>query len=156
MLNDRCAGIYGNYDSITGQPLEAGRDQGHVQSGLAWTAEGARVIKNQGGDLFGFDNNLLLRAAEYTAKYNLNNTVDYDPKVFRCEAVLVGGPWTQISTANRGIGVPAWDIIYYEYVASKQLNAPWTTKAKAARGFEGAPTSNIDDLPGWGDLIWAQ
>jgi hypothetical protein len=132
MLNDRCAGIYNNYDSGTGQPLEAGRGQGQAQSGLAWTVEGDRVIKNPGDDLFGFNNNLLLRGAEYTTQYNLNNTVTYDPKVFRCEAVLVGGPWTEIATANRGIGVPAWDIIYYEYVVARGDRARWTTKAKAA------------------------
>jgi hypothetical protein len=123
---------------------------------LAWTVEGDRVIKYPGGDLFGFYNNLLLCGAEYTAQYNLNNTVTYDPKVFWCEAVLVGGPWTEIATANRGIGVPAWDIIYYEYLVARGDRAPWTTNAKAARGFEGAPTSNIDGLPGWGDLIWTR
>jgi hypothetical protein len=155
MLNDRWAGIYNNYDSRTGQPLEAGHGQSHAQSGLAWTVEGDRVIKNP-DDLFGFDNNVLLRGAEYTAQYNLNNTVTYDPKVFRCEAVLVGVPWTEIAAANRGIGVPARDIIYYEYVEARGNRVRWTTKAKAAWGFEGTPTSNIYDLPGWADLIWAR
>ena len=154
MYNDLCAGIYGNYDSATAQPLEAGRDQGHVQSGLSWTANAAKVIQNQGGDLFRFDNNLLLRAAEYTAKFNLNNTVPYNPKIYRCEAVLVDGPWPVISTANQGMKLPVWDIIYYEYVVKRGLSAPYTTKAKAAYGFEG-PLSNNDGYTSWGDLIWA-
>jgi hypothetical protein len=38
-------------------------------------------------------------------------------------------------------------------VVARGEMAPWTTQAKAARGFEGARTSNVDDLPGWRDLI---
>ena len=143
MYNDLCAGIHGNYDSATAQPLEAGRDQGHIQSSLSWTAQAAKVIQNQGsGDLFGFDNNLLLRAAEYTAKFSLNHTVDYNAKFYRCEAILVSGPWFVISTANKGFLLPVWDTLYYEYAVKRGLSAPYTTQAVAQYGFEGSLPNN--------------
>lgn len=124
-------------------------------SGIAWTAYGARVAQTQGSDLYGLYDNLLLKASEYTAKYNLNETVPYDPKWYRCEAVLVAGPWANISAQNRGVTnqAPVWDIIYYQYVVKRKLKAPWTTKAKQAEGFEGAVKGS--DHPSWGDLIWA-
>jgi hypothetical protein len=96
-----------------------------------------------------------LKASEYTAKFNLNESVPYDPRWYRCEAVLVGGPWQNISREAYGItpARPVWDILYYEYVARRGLDGPWTTKAKEATGFEGH--LDTGDLPSWGDLIWA-
>lgn len=49
----------------------------------------------------------------------------------------------------------AQDLLYYQYVVNRGLSAPWTTKAKQAEGFEGARSLNLNDLPSWGDLIWA-
>lgn len=71
---------------MTGQGAETGRDQRHSQGGLGWAAETARVAQSQGTDLYGFGDNILLKAAEYTALYNLGNDVPYDPKFYRCEA----------------------------------------------------------------------
>ena len=93
MYNDLCAGIHGSYDSATAQPSEAGRDPCHVKLSLSQTANAAKVIKNQGsGELFDFDNNLLLRVAEYTVKFSFNHTVNYNAKLYRNGAVLVDGP----------------------------------------------------------------
>jgi hypothetical protein len=61
-------------------------------------------VQSQDEDIYQLENNLLLNAAEYTAKYNLNETVPYDPKFYRCEAILINGPWAEISPFNRGIG----------------------------------------------------
>lgn len=110
--NDLCAGLRGNYDMETGQGAETGRDQGHSMTGLGWAAEAARVIQSQGTDVYSFGNNLILRAAEYTAKYNLGNDVPYDPKFYRCEAILINGPWAAPSNISRGIvGSPkVWDV----------------------------------------------
>ncbi|KAJ5769217.1 hypothetical protein N7520_003776 [Penicillium odoratum] len=57
------------YNPTTGQSVESGRDQGHTQSGIAWTAYGARVAQSQGVDLYGIGDNRLLKGSEYTAKY---------------------------------------------------------------------------------------
>ncbi|RHZ54714.1 hypothetical protein CDV55_104079 [Aspergillus turcosus] len=154
-IQDNCAGLFAQFNPETGQSGEAGRDQSHTMSGIGWAAYGARVGQSQGVDLYGLGHNLLLKAAEYAAKYNLNETVEYDPKWARCEAVLVNGPWATISEQNRGVTNqnPIWDILYYQYVVKRKVKAPWTTKAKEFEGFEGAVSSN--DHPSWGDLIWA-
>ncbi|KUL89563.1 hypothetical protein ZTR_04477 [Talaromyces verruculosus] len=108
--------------------------QQHTQGGLGWTAEAARVVQSQGTDLYSFDKNLLLRAAEYTAKYNLGYDVPYDQNFYRCEAILVNGPWSGPSTIGRGYeeSPAVWDILYYQYVVKRGLNAPWTTRMKKA------------------------
>ncbi|PSN67744.1 chondroitin AC/alginate lyase [Corynespora cassiicola Philippines] len=157
LINNPCTSVFAQYHPETGQSGESGRDQAHVQSGIAWTAMAMRTAQSQGSDLYGLGDDLLLRAAEYTAKFNLNGTVPYDPKWFRCEAVLVNGPWKTISYDKFGITnqLPVWNIIYYQYAKRRGLNTPWTKKAKVAAGFEGAVTSNLNDHPSWGDLIWS-
>ncbi|KAL5316093.1 hypothetical protein ACEPPN_016970 [Leptodophora sp. 'Broadleaf-Isolate-01'] len=161
--NDICGGIYGNIDEQSGQSSETGRDQGHAVNGLAWTALAARIIQSQGTDVYSIGNNMLLKGAEYSAKYNLGNDVPYDPKFYRCEAILINGPWSAPSNISRGLGTsgtsltpPVWDILYYQYVVKRGLSAPWTTKAKQtydAAGGEGHVTGN--DQPSWGDLLWS-
>lgn len=154
---DLCAGLEANIDTVSGQSGESGRDQSHAQLGIGWLALGARVLSSQGYDLFRYANDLLFKGAEYLAKYNLNETVPYDPTFFRCEAVLVNGPWSNISEANRGvIGKPVWDLLHYE-AAIRDIAVPWVNRAKStvdAVGGEGRRTDN--DMPGWGDLLWAK
>jgi alpha-galactosidase len=154
-IQDNCAGLFATYESGTGQSGEAGRDQSHAMSGLGWAAYAARVGQSQGFDFYGLGDNLLLKGAEYAAKYNLNESVPYDPSWYRCEAVLVNGPWSEISEEKRGVtnANPVWDVLYYQYVKNRGKKAPWTTKAWEEEGFEGAVSSN--DHPSWGDLIWA-
>lgn len=110
--NDPCAGLYGNFQSKTGQSAEAGRDQGHTKDGIAWAAQAARVIQSQGRDVYGYGDDLLLKASEYAAKYNLGYDVDYDRKFFRCEAILVNGPWSQPSAIGRGVSPGAFDVSF--------------------------------------------
>lgn len=110
---DYCAGIYGNYEPQTGQPSETDRGQGHAVTGLGWAAEATRTVQSQGGDLYSLSNNLLPKAGEYSAKYNLNGSVPYDPKFYRCEATLINCPWAAPSAISRGIGtIAVWDVSY--------------------------------------------
>jgi hypothetical protein len=59
----------------TSQTEESGRDQYHNAGG--WYSMGllCQMAWNQGDDLFGYDNNRVLRAYEYNAEYNLGNNV---------------------------------------------------------------------------------
>lgn len=92
-------------------------------SGLGWTALAARIIQSQGTDVYSVGNNLLLTAAEYSAKYNLGHDVPYDPKFYRCEAILINGPWSAPSTISRGLGKTSaktqtpgvWDVSAFIY-----------------------------------------
>ncbi|KAJ7437156.1 chondroitin AC/alginate lyase [Mycena latifolia] len=152
--NGLCGGIYGMVDPTTGQLSESGRDQGHVQVGLEWAAWASKIVQSQGGDMFGLDDNLLLKGFEYAAKYNLNNTVPFDPSFYRCESVLVDGPWSVISNISRDLTKPIWDLAYYEFGVNRGLNVTWTEKAKDAAGMEiSFPTA---DLTSWGGLVWAR
>lgn len=101
---------------------------------------------------------VLLKASEYLAKYNLNETVSYDPKFARCEAILVDGPWDKISKQKRGVGpsMPSvWDTIYYKYIAGRGRRAQWTAKAKEYYDSQGGQSSGGYSITGFGDLIWA-
>jgi hypothetical protein len=121
----------------------------------------SKVVKNQGYDLFSLDNNLLFKGSEYAAKYNLNGTVPYDPSFYRCEAVLVNGPWANISAENRYIGYqngrtnPAcWGITYYEGL-SRGLDIPWTKRAKDLYDGSVEGQTSPTDFMSWADLLFA-
>ncbi|KAJ5679906.1 chondroitin AC/alginate lyase [Penicillium macrosclerotiorum] len=159
--NDPCAGVPHNFLATTGQSSEAGRDQVHVQDGLQWLALSARVVANQGYDLFPLDDHLLFTASEYAAKYNLNYTVPYNPSFYRCEAVLVNGPWANISAENRYIGyqngatAPAcWGLMYYEAL-SRGVDTLWTLRAKEVYDQSVEDLVSPVDLFSWADLLFA-
>lgn len=154
---DLCAGIEANIDPASGQSAESGRDQTHAQLGVGWLALASRVVNNQGYDLFRYKDNLIFQGGEYLAKYNLNETVPYDPTFFRCEAVLVNGPWANNSEFNRGVvGKPVWDLLHYE-AAARGISVPWIDKAKEVVDASGGETHKVDnDMPSWGDLLWAR
>ena len=65
------------YDSKTGQIGEMGRDLPHAAIGPAFLAMMCQIAWNQGDDLYGFDNNRLLRGFEYYCKSNLTNPVPW-------------------------------------------------------------------------------
>lgn len=79
-------------------------------------------MQSQGTDVYSLEENLLLKAAEYTAKYNLGYHVPYDPKFYRCEAILINGPWAIPSNISRGVvqSTPkVWDVRLF---SMKQLS----------------------------------
>lgn len=159
--HNRCAGLPYNIQASTGQGSEAGRDQAHVQDGLQWYSLSARVVNNQGYDLFALDDDLLFTGSEYAGKYSLNITVPYDPSWYRCEAVMVDGPWANISANDRFIGYvngstnPAcWGITYYEAL-SRGIDVPWTLEAKQVYDASVADQVSPVDPMAWWDLLFA-
>lgn len=52
-----------------------------------------------------------MKAGEYAARYNLGYEVPYDPKFYRCEAILVNGPWSAPSALSRGVST-ATPLVY--------------------------------------------
>jgi hypothetical protein len=69
--------------------------------------------------------NRLAKGLEYTAKYLLNETVPYDPAFARCNASLLGGPWTNVSTQGLWPVRPVWELGYAMY-AQKNVSMPYT------------------------------
>lgn len=124
-------------------------------TGLGGLALAARVVNNQGYNPFTYANNLLLKGSEYSAKYNLNETVPYNPKFYRCEAVLVNGPCSKISTDQRGIQKEVWGILHYSAVANN-MKDPWTLKAtQATDALGGKRRVTANNMPSRGDLLFA-
>lgn len=103
--------------------------------------------------MFSLLDNTLMKGAEYGAKYNLNYSVEYDPSFYRCEAVLVNGPWATISSIAKGLTRPVWGLLYYQFNQRAGLETPYLSEAKTKKSYEGRVTNN--DSPSWGDLIWA-
>lgn len=79
-----CCGLTKLIRSGSGQCCESGRDQAHTQLILGSLAEICQTGWVQGLDMFGANNSLLLSGYEYTAKYNLGNSVPYDATFGRC------------------------------------------------------------------------
>lgn len=101
---------------------------------LGWAAEAARVMQSQGWeDSYTILDTLLLKGGEYAAKYNLGYDVLYDRSFYRCEAILVKGPWAQPSEIKRGIvGSPkVWDVSYntYLYARRSEFSKDWRNLA---------------------------
>ena len=63
------------YPNGLGQVQESGRDQGHTMLDISLLGVICQTAWNQGDDLFGYEDNRVLRGAEYAAQYNLGEDV---------------------------------------------------------------------------------
>ncbi|KAJ7912650.1 chondroitin AC/alginate lyase [Mycena leptocephala] len=119
--NERCSGLA--LDIPSTQSLGEIRDT----LSLGNLAESCQVAWIQGtNDLFALLSNRLLTGYEYTAKYNLRNTVPYDATFQRCNSSIVGGPFAAISNTTRGTFRPIYELAYAHYVSTKGLSMPFT------------------------------
>jgi fibronectin type 3 domain-containing protein len=140
----------------TAQTEESGRDQPHNNGG--WYAMGllCQMAWNQGDDLFGYDNNRVLRAYEYNAKYNLGNDV---PWVYHRNTTLA---YTEtLSGSGRSVwSYSAWELVYNHYANVKGVAAPWSKIAMNTVRPEGYPTltshPSAQDHLGLGSLTYAR
>lgn len=134
-----------------GQIQESGRDQPHSQLGIGMLAECCAIAWNQGLDLYGFEDNRLLRGFEYTAKYNLGN----DDMPFQ-EWLDRTGKYHHYTISDKGRGSlrPLYEQVYAHYVGIKQLKAPYVEAAVKKIRPEGAGNPGADH-PGFGTLFFA-
>ena len=142
--------VFYQFDGYLAQWQESGRDQGHSSLGLALMAEFMQMAWNQGDDLWSYENNKFLGAAEYFAKYNLGYDVPF-------EHYAGNGDYTAISSGARGIYRPGtWDLIYNHYVNVEGLAAPYTAAYKRVDGGDhrgdelgfGTLTYTVDPIGG--------
>ena len=61
----------------SGQCQETTRAQHYAQLGIGLLSGATEIAWNQGVDLYGWDNNRLLKGYEYIAKYGLGEEVPY-------------------------------------------------------------------------------
>ncbi|WP_327313483.1 alginate lyase family protein [Streptomyces sp. NBC_01235] len=143
-----CCGLTKLIQSGTGQCCESGRDQAHTQLILGSLAEICETGRVQGLDMYGASSSLLLSGFEYTAKYNLGNSVPYDATFGRCN-----WHWSAISTDGRGTFRPIYEMAYNHYVKRAGKSAPYTAQVAARLRPEGAPFQC--DHPGFGTLLFS-
>jgi hypothetical protein len=110
------------YINPNGQNYETQRDTGHASGNLGTFAASAYMVLNQGQDLFGLSNNLLAKAFESQAKFDLG----YDVPPIAWTAVD-GSFHCKMSGDNRQPqdGLQS-DLAYYIYHEIKGLNLPYT------------------------------
>lgn len=149
-----CANLTGTI-AASGQSSESGRDQQHTQLGLGNLGEAFQMLWTQGEDWFSLEDNRLMAGIEYTAKYLAGNDVDYDPSFYRCDANLLGGPWSVISSDGRDLVRPVFELPYAHYVGLKNLSMPYTAQLIVKTGPDGEnPTNSVTDGVGFQTLLF--
>lgn len=146
--------IWKIYPDGLGQVQESGRDQGHANLVIGMLGTICQMAWNQGEDLFGYDDNRVLKGAEYVARYNLGETVPY--------TVYTNSDVTQpvISPQGRGDIRPIWELLYHHYVVLKGIRPPGVEAyARQVRpeggGGDYGPNSGGFDQLGYGTLTFS-
>lgn len=154
-----------NDDIDLGQLQESGRDQGHSLFCIGLLGNICQMAYSQGDDLFSYKDNLILKAAEYTAKYNFANlyvpfheyTRNYKDAWSTC-----GGEetHTEISDIGKGGKRPIWEVLYNHYVVKNEIKARYVTMAANVHRVEGGggdygPNSGGFDCLGFGTLLYS-
>ena len=100
----------------------AGRDQGHTIMGIGLMGAFCEMAWNQGIDLYGYDDNRFLKAAEYVAKYNLGAAPS--PRTMR-DGRTARHAREQTRRDARGEGRPMWELVYNHYGVRRGLSVPY-------------------------------
>ena len=106
---DGCAGVAQYIFSPTGQAFESGRDQAHVQGGIAHLVEAALTAWNQGIDIVKYADYRLVAGVEYHAKYNVgHDDLPWTSKIYNpCDRRILGSR-DRISPEKRGFVSPMY------------------------------------------------
>jgi hypothetical protein len=125
---------------------ESGRDYAHVMGGQGLLMEMCQIAWNQGLDLFGYDDNRLLGAAEHTAQYTLWKGVPY-AYYNNCD----NANQFYISENYHGrLAASHFELVYNHYVVRKGLKAPHVKLFAALR----RPEPGEIDVLGYGTLTY--
>jgi hypothetical protein len=136
--------LFDTNSTSVGQSVDSWRDQGHAQLGVSIGVEAAEIALNATREnLFTLDDNLLLSAIEYTAKYNLGHAVTWDN--------TFGTTPTHISNSSRGRFWPFYAMAQSGFTRSS-LSGTYTNQVVSAEGIE----SLIDQGGGLGTLLYTQ
>ncbi len=137
-----------HYIYENGQCQESGRDQQHTQLGLAHMGDACEIAWHQGWDLYGAQDNRLLRGFEYTAAYNVGEQVEFRTDVDRT------GKYRHKVISPRGELRPVYEQIFAHYHMRRGLPAPAVQKAVERLRPEGS--SHGADHTGFGTLLYAR
>jgi hypothetical protein len=146
-----------NDDIDLGQIQEAGRDQGHALMVIGLLGSIAQMGYNQGLDIYGYKDNMILKAAEYEAKFNVPRL----PVPFTTYTNCANETHTTVADdAGRGQIRPVWERIYNHYTKRKGIKARYIKMAKDVGYPEGGsgdlnPNSGGYDDLGFGTLLYS-
>lgn len=155
--------VFTGADAGLAQLQESGRDQGHATLVIALLGPICQMAWNQGDDLYGFDDNLFLKACEYTAKYNVAklDVPFHSFTYYTCVwyPSLTPNQITQVSSDSRGTVRPMYALPYYHYAKIKGLTATYTKLGVQVTSPEGGggdygPNSGGYDQLGFGTLLY--
>lgn len=124
----------------TGQCQETTRAQHYAQLGIGLLGCAAEVAWNQGVDLYGWNENRILKGYEYTAKYGLGEEVPFQHYLDRTGKYGRGGRhknYTGISTISRGSFSPIFERIFNHYSARRGTPAPYSARVVSMQSPEG-------------------
>jgi hypothetical protein len=144
--------VYYLHSATMGQGQESGRDQGHATLNVSLLGVICEQAWNQGDDLYAYGSKRVLAGCEYTASYNLGNTVPYTT-YSNCDGVTQ----TVISDVGRGNVRPAWELIYNHYTMRMGLSVPYSAqwasqvRPEGGGGNYGTTSGGFDQL-GFGTL----
>jgi hypothetical protein len=148
-------------DQGLAQWQESGRDQGHTIMGMGQMGAFCEMAWNQGDDLYGYDSNRFMKAAQYVAKYNLGEDVPFTKYTWGSGQSCAYNEQTVISSASRGQLRPVWEILHFHYTRRKNLSVPYISAMAAQVRPEGGggdygSTSGGFDQTGFGTLTYAK
>ena len=130
----------------SGQCQEATRAQHYVQLGIGLLACAAEVAWNQGVDLYGWQDNRILRGYEYTARYGLGEEVPFRHYLDRTGKYGRGGryhDYTEISPVSRGNFYPIFERIFNHYRKRRGIPAPYSKRVVQMKEPEGFNNDHI-------------
>lgn len=134
------------YPGGLGQWQESGRDWAHTMGGQGLLAEFCQTAWNQGLDLFGCDDNKLLKGGEYAAQYTLWKGVPFSYYTNADNANQ-----SYVSTNYKGrLAASHFELLYNHYVVRKGLKAP---NVKAFAEMKRPEPGEID-IFGYGTLTF--
>ncbi len=153
------------YDDFEGHSLaqwqESGRDQGHTMMGMGQLGAICEMAWNQGDDLYGYDDNRFMKAAQYVARYNLGQDVPFTKYSWGTGQNCAHREHTVISDVARGQARPVWDQLHFHYARRRRLSVPYITaiaekgRAEGGGGDYGPNSGGFDQL-GFGTLLYAK
>lgn len=132
---------------------ESGRDQGHAGLEFAFLAIICQIAYLQGDDLWSYNDNVILKGAEYFARYNLGYNVPFKP--YYSDGVLL----STIGSDSRGDYRPIWSLYYATYVNDRGFNATYikemfeSNDVEEGGGWYGPNSGGYDQL-GFGSLAY--
>lgn len=162
--------VFPGADSTMAEMQESGRDQGHCTLSLVLVSTVCQLAWNQGDDLWGFRNNIILKASEYVAKYNIAN-LDVPYYAYSWHE---GDPWSgcgvkttdlpTIGSGSRGSLRAMWAMIYNHYAKIKGVPSSFmqytqmgvTRTAPEGGGGDYGPNSGGFDQLGFGTLLYSR